>query len=351
MASLLGRAKAWLRHVRDGSPTVDHGVRTLEHFNQVNGRGLAGAITYFALLSFFPLVALAFFVVGYLVRFYPGAQDTLTSAIDQVLPHVIGPNPGQVQLQTLENAATAVGLIGLVGLLYAGLGWLSATRRALQTVFEVPRSERPSWGIGRLRDLVTLVVLGVILVGSVAVTGFVIAFSSRVIDLGALGPALSWLQDVPGVLLGMAADLLLFYSLFRLLADPPTPRRALWQGALLGAVAFEALKLASGYLLAAIRGNPAFQVLGATLILLVWINYFSRVVIYTAAWAHTSASARAVAASRASAPTVAPGATSGDRASRRAPTALDPRLAFAAGAGAALAMVAFARRRLRRSPP
>jgi membrane protein len=79
MASPLGRAKAWLRHARDESPVVDHAVRTLEHFNQVNGRGLAGAITYFALLSFFPLVALAFFVVGYLVRFYPGAQDTLTS--------------------------------------------------------------------------------------------------------------------------------------------------------------------------------------------------------------------------------------------------------------------------------
>jgi membrane protein len=89
-------------------------------------------------------------------------------------------------------------------------------------------------------------------------------------------------------------------------------------------------------------------VLGATLILLVWINYFSRVVIYTAAWAHTSASARAAAASRA--PAVVPVATSAAPAARRTTTALDPRLTFAAGAGAALAMVAFARRRLRKSP-
>jgi membrane protein len=347
MGSPLGRAKAWLRHVRDGSPFLDHAIRSLEHYTGVNGNGLAGAITYYALLSFFPLVALAFFVVGELVRFYPDARERLTSAIDQVLPHVIGTGQGQVQLKTLENAATAVGLIGLIGLLYAGLGWLAATRRALQTVFEMPRSERPSWGVGRLRDLVALIVVGVILLSSVAVTGVVIAYSSTVVDLGNLGPALEWVQEVPAALLGMAANLLLFFTLFRLLANPPTPRRALWQGALLGAVAFEALKLASGYLLAATRGRPAFQVLGVTLILLVWINYFSRVVVYTAAWAHTTPSARtALARRRPPVVPVVPHATSYRPAP--APAPLDPRLAFGAGAAAALAMVAFVRRRLRR---
>ena len=127
------------------------------------------------------------------------------------------------------------------------------------------------------------------------------------------------------------------------------PRGALWQGALLGAVAFEALKLASGYVLTAIRGNPAFQVLGATLILLVWINYFSRVVIYSAAWAHTSGRARDARSQRAAAhPAVATPTTV---SSTRTSAAFRARVAFAAGAAAALAMVAFARRRLRRSPP
>jgi membrane protein len=338
MASPLGRAKAAIRRVRGGSPLLDHAVRSLQHYTRVNGNGLAGAITYYALLSFFPLVALAFFIVGELVRFYPDAQDRLTSAIDQVLPHMIGNEKGQVPLQTLENAATAVGLIGLIGLLYAGLGWLAATRRALQTVFEVPLSERPSW-------------VGLILMTSVAVTGVVIAYSSNVLDLSALGPTLEWLQEVPGALLGMAANLLLFYALFRLLANPPTPRRSLWQGALLGAIAFEALKLASGYLLAATRGRPAFQVLGVTLILLVWINYFSRVVIYTAAWAHSSARARAALARRRSAEVTVLGAAPRPASYQRASTPLDPRLAFGAGAAAALAMVAFVRRRLRGSRP
>ena len=59
-----------------------------------------------------------------------------------------------------------------------------------------------------------------------------------------------------------------------------------WQGALVGAIGFEALKNLSVYLLGAAKGQPAFQVFGISLILLVWINYFSRVTLYAAAWAY-----------------------------------------------------------------
>ena len=89
-------------------------------------------------------------------------------------------------------------------------------------------------------------------------------------------------------MLGFGANVLLFFTMFVLLAEPRTPRRSLWSGALLGAVGFEVLKQLSGRLFAATQGSPAFQAFGIALILLVWINYFSRVVLYAAAWAHTS---------------------------------------------------------------
>ena len=79
----------------------------------------------------------------------------------------------------------------------------------------------------------------------------------------------------------------MFFVLFKVLARPPTPDRALWQGALLGSVAFEVLKQ-----LSSMRRRPPSAArpskLGIALILLVWINYFSRIVMYAAAWAHTS---------------------------------------------------------------
>ena len=54
------------------------------------------------------------------------------------------------------------------------------------------------------------------------------------------------------------------------------------------------LKRLSGLLLASTKDQAAFQAFGIALILVVWINYFSRIVLYAAAWAHTSAAARAL---------------------------------------------------------
>ena len=95
------------------------------------------------------------------------------------------------------------------------------------------------------------------------------------------------------ILVGVAADLLLFFLCFRLLGRTEAPRSALWQGALLGALAFEVLKQLSNLLLQSTQGNPAFQAFGIALIILVWINYFSRIVLYAAAFAHTAPAARA----------------------------------------------------------
>ena len=45
------------------------------------------------------------------------------------------------------------------------------------------------------------------------------------------------------------------------------------------------LKRLSTLLLGATKSSPGVQAFGVALILLVWINYFSRLVMYAAAWA------------------------------------------------------------------
>ena len=292
MTAPLTRAKAAVARARKSWPLLDHAVLAGQHYSRVNGSGLAGSVTYYAFLSFFPILALAFFVVGFFSKVYPAARDNLVTAIGTVLPHIIGSGEGQIRLATFQDAAGTVGLVGAVGLLYSGLGWLSGMRAALETVFELPRSRYPSLVKGKLRDLAFLVVVGATLLVSVTVTGLVTGSSSWLLDLVDLEHDLSWLVHVLGAVVGVAANSVLFYLLFRLLARPVTPPRPLWRGALLGAVGFEVLKLGSTLLLASSRGRPAFQVFGIALIVLVWINYFSRVVMFAAAWAHTSPAAR-----------------------------------------------------------
>jgi membrane protein len=211
-----------------------------------------------------------------------------------MFPGIIGRGDNQIQLKDIENAAGTVGLIGLVGVLYSGLGWLSALRDALIAVFALPEREQPSFVKGKLRDLVTLLIIGTVLLVAVAFTGLVAGFSGDLLGWLGLGTELGWLVKVLTIVLGLLANAVLFFTMFRLLAAPDdVPRRALWSGALLGAVGFEVLKQVSGLLIKSTQGQPAFQVFGLVLILLVWINYFSRVVLYAAAWAWTHPLARA----------------------------------------------------------
>ncbi|GAA4811548.1 YihY/virulence factor BrkB family protein [Nocardioides caeni] len=296
--SLVDRAKQSLARARERWPVVDHVVRMQEHYTEVKGSQQAGGVTYFGFLSVFPVLALAFFAVGYVAEVFPDAQDALLEAIEEVLPGLVGNGANEVPLEDIQSAAGAVGLIGLAGVLYAGLGWLSSLRTALGVVFELPDRLEPSFVIGKLRDLTVLVVLGLVLLLSVSASAVLTRTSRQALDLVGLGDGLGWLVAVIGIGIGLAASGALFFLIFRLLAHPPVRDRALWAGAWLGAVGFEALKQLSGLLLTGTKGQPAFQAFGIALILLVWINYFSRVVLYAAAWAHTEPVARAERAER-----------------------------------------------------
>jgi membrane protein len=292
--------------IRERRPFIDHLVRMQEHYSSVKAGQQAGAVTYFAFLSFFPILALAFFVVGWIAKVYPHAKKDLTGALNGVMPGLVGNDQGQIQIKDIESAAATLGIISVLVLLYSGLGWLAAMRDALVVVFEVPAKEQPNFVFGKLRDLLALVLIGVILLVSVAVAGFVGGFANDLLDWLDLGTDLGWLVTLLSIVLGFGANMLLFFAMFVLLAQPHTPRRSLWSGAFLGAIAFEALKQVSTVLFKSTQGNPAFQAFGIALIVLVWINYFSRVVLYAAAFAHTSRAARARRVPEPAAPVAGP---------------------------------------------
>jgi membrane protein len=281
------RVTTRIHQLREKHPQLDHAVSMQSHYGDTKAGQQAGAVTYFGFLSVFPILALAFFVIGYVSKVVPESRDTLVEAIQSMLPGIIGDGPNQLQLKDVEDAAGTVGLIGLVGVLYSGLGWLSALRDALIVVFVLPDREQPGFVKGKLRDLLTLVVIGVVMLVAVAVTGVVAGFSEDLLGWVGLDAELDWLVKLLTIALGLPVNVLLFLVMFRLLAAPDIPKRALLSGAVLGAVAFEVLKQASRLLITMTEGQPAFQAFGLALILVVWINYTSRVTLYAASWAWT----------------------------------------------------------------
>jgi membrane protein len=291
---MAGAVKARVDALRERSPFIDHVMAMVEHYAKVEGSLLAGAVTYFGFLSFFPLLALGFAVVGYISGAYPDARDHLVTAIEQIFPNIVSENGAgnTISLHDIEKARAAAGIIGFVGVLYSGLNWVSGLRNALETAFQVPRKEQPKLLVGKLIDLGALVLIGLILVLSVGIAGVVEAAADSILD--AVGLADSAIGKplilTIGAVLGIAASTLLFFVMYRVLGRPETLTTALWQGAFFAAVGFELLKIIVVNILGHVGGTSVAS-LAIAVTLVVWINYFSRITVYGAAWAMTSRAA------------------------------------------------------------
>lgn len=296
---LVDRLKARVADLRERSQLVDHAVRMLKHMGAVQGTMLAGAVTYFGYLSFFPILVIAFSVVAYAAVVLPEAHDALVSAVESVFPGLIGDDKNDaIQVSQFAQSAAAVGFVALLGLVYSGLGWISAARSGLQGVFQVPAKRRRNFLLAKVVDLLTLVAIGMTLILSVGLSSAVTNVTEDLLKLLQFdqipGPAMFALLRIVGVALGVAASTLLFLTMFVLLPSTALPRRSLLKGAFVGAIGFEVLKLLAGLLIGLAANNPATAVLGTSLVLLVWINYFSQIIMVGAAWAFTSPEARVI---------------------------------------------------------
>jgi len=295
----LNRARARIRAARARWPLLDHAIFAYRHMQKVQGTMLAGAVTYFGYLSFFPILVIAFAVVTWVALVLPEARNLLVTTLETVLPGIIGDGRNAaINIDTLATQAGTAGFIALLGLLYSGLGWISAARSGLQGVFCVPQEDRRNIVVAKLVDLAVLATIGTVLLVSVGLSSAVTSITQNVLLLLQFdkipGDFELTLLKVVGVGLGVAASTLLFFTMFTLLPAADLPRAALVKGSIVAALGFEVLKLLATTLIGLTAQNPATAVLGTSLVLLVWINYFSRVIMVGASWAYTCPEARRI---------------------------------------------------------
>lgn len=295
----LDRARLAGRRLCASRPALEHLLRAGERFAQQEGGRQAATVTYFGFLSFFPLVALAFAVVGYLLDWDPGLRSDLTDVIDRALPGLVGSRPGQVNVDQIASARAGAGILGLFGLVWAGTSWVAGLRTALRSMWRNERKSERNIIVRKLRDVVLLGVLGVAALFSVALSTVATIATGGVVDaLGfAGGGVASWLIRVSAVLIAMAGSTVLFAATFWSLCGRHVPGRALWRGAALAAVGFEALKLSASLLLGHTVRNPVYATFSVAVGLLVWINFVSRLTLFAAAWTATATLPRSQPAS------------------------------------------------------
>jgi membrane protein len=271
-------------------------LRARRRFLDQGGNRQAGAVTYFAFLSFFPLVALAFAVVGYLVVWFPQIHDDLTRAISDALPGLVGSKPGQVNVDQIASAKAGATVIGVAGIIWAGTSWVGALRESIRMMWCSSLDGGFNPVIRKLRDIVLLAVLGLAMLGSIALSTVATLATGRVVDGMQLSEAASveWPVRVAAVGIGIAASTLLFAVMFWRLSGAWVPRADLWRGALLAGLGFEWLKIFATVLLGHTMRNPAYVTFSVAVGLLVWINFVNQLTLFCAAWTATRQDMRQV---------------------------------------------------------
>ncbi|AEA27435.1 inner membrane protein YhjD [Pseudonocardia benzenivorans] len=277
-----------LEQLRSRYAWLDHVVRAGARYTDRHGDHYAAAITYFSVLALVPLLMIAFAIAGFALRAQPELLEQLRVAITTAVPGGLGDTLNDIIQKSIDQAG-AVGVLGLIGALYSGIGWMSNLREALSEQWAQP-PETPNAVKKLIFDLLALLGLGLALVVSLAVTAVGTGVGRLLLDLVGLGDQ-GWalfLLGVVGVLLGLVANWLVFVWVIARLPRAPVATRSALKAAVLGAVGFEILKQVMTIYLRAVTNSPAGAAFGSIIGLLIFVFFVSRFILFVTAWAATA---------------------------------------------------------------
>lgn len=280
------RPKAVLAGVREKRPSVDHLLRAFGRYQADAGDRQAAAVTFFGFLSFFPILALATSILSFAL-----GDDAVSTVVNQVNSYAPGlaKQLGLEEILTDNTKAGAAGAIGLVGLLYSGLGWVDALREAIRAIWH-HNVKAGNLLVKKAKDVVILLGLGVTVLLSIGVSAAAGAFTDFAFDLVGLEktPVATAFASLLGILLGLLTSTALFLYLFWRLPKVQSPFKRIIKGALLAGVLFEVLKQVGAVYVQRTTENPLYGSFAVVVGLLVWINVVSRMLLICAAWTVTA---------------------------------------------------------------
>ncbi|MEP6598612.1 MAG: inner membrane protein YhjD [Actinomycetota bacterium] len=345
----MGLGRRWKR-AKARHRWLEHLVVAYQRFTENNGNQYAAAITYFSFLAIFPLVLLGVAIAGFVLNSHPDLLKDLSDNITASLPGDFGKKLKD-SINTAIANRTSVGLVGLLGVLITGLGWIGNLRAAYNAVWGVELPKRNAVK-KKLSDLLVLIGLGIGAVVSIGITIVGTALSGRVLSALSLDtvPGAQLLAGVASLAIAIVADVLIFAWLLVKLPATEVRFGMVVRGAILAAVGFEVLKVVGTYYIARVNSSPTAGVFGSVIGILVFIDLVSRYQLFCAAWTATgieSVEAPAAALDRGEPPVPAdlPTRTPGPQIISPVSVATSLVGAGAALGGAAVAWLASRRRR------
>jgi membrane protein len=226
-------------------------------------------------------------VTGFVLHANPDLQQELLDKIGENLPGGFG-DTVQTAIDTAISKRTAVGVVGLVGLLLTGLGWIANLRMAINSVWGSKPYKRPLV-TAKIADLIVLAGLGLGALMSLAFTISATSVTGQLLKWVGLDnlPGAGTVTTVLGLGIAVLADMVIFGWLLIRLPKASVPRGVAIRAALLAAVGFEILKIIGSYTIAATSHSPTAGPFAAVVAILVWMQLVARWLLFCAAWTAT----------------------------------------------------------------
>ena len=242
-------------------PWFGTALRVQDRYGDLNGNYLASAVTLAAFISIFPLLLVAIAVVGFV------SSGSSHLAGDLVRDFGLTGSAAQTftdALHAAERSRKAASVVGLVTLLWSGLGLVAAIQYALNSVWQVKGRGIRDKAVG---------------LGWLAGAGLLVALSFGVTAAIAFLPAV--LAPL-GIVLGLAVDVGLWLWTLKALPNRDVGWKPLLPGACMGAVGFEILKaVGSLYVPRAVQSSSGlYGSLGIVFAVLAWLFLFGRLLVY-----------------------------------------------------------------------
>jgi membrane protein len=277
-----------LPRLRRKYPWLDHLIRANEAFSERYGNHYAAAITYFSVLSVFPLFMVAFAVVGLVVNHDQTIIHKITDGINDSVPEGLRGLVKSIVDGALDSGS-GIGIFGLLIALYSGIGWMSNLRDALTAQWGQEKQQQPLVKT-TLKDLVALIGLGVALIVSFALTavgGGVGQFLLELVGLEHATWAIVLLRGAT-IVLGLLANTLVFLWVIARLPRERVELRSAVKGAAFAAVGFVILQQVATIYLGSVTKSPSAALFGPVIGLLVFANLVSRFLLLVTAWTATA---------------------------------------------------------------
>ncbi len=250
----------------------DHLCRTVERYDEVLGGRLAAAIAYYGFFAVFALALVGYAAFSVLLTFDLNLTDVVNRFLQRNLPFI--------DVVAIRETGKTVGVVGLIGLFFTGVGWVEAIRSSQRAIWRLDQQPGNLF-IRRAVDLAVMIGVLVLVVTTFGAIYALEALLGWLLHSGLVVTVVGWVLSV-GLNMLLAAALLVAVPRLRM-----TFRR-LRSAVLLVGIGITLLNTVGRSFVGLVQQNPAYALVGGAVGLLVYLYVFNQVLLFGAAWAATS---------------------------------------------------------------